>query len=272
MSNLVLLLLLMVVASVTARGDPGEPGPTGPTGNDSLTAQQVMKMLHGDDNNNRDHLLKERVHTIMGRFCGNTDEQLRKWATNPARTEPVTGAAYAEKALIILTHMKVSASGEAGSEKQVEFMRNATLACLNAGFSNGGGGGMRVGGSTKEETDGRMTSLWRLACMVNYRRDKWTGQRVLFDPETEDALDALEQIMQCPQQVVHLAAKQIEHEYLTTSVDRLIKQGLVPHDKKDEFLAKLGPFPDKLAPLPVSRAKVTDAATPTADGIKKDEL
>lgn len=262
-----LIVALVFVALANARGDPGEPGMEGPT------PSQVMRELFKDgEHMNKDALLRERVHSIMGRFCGNTDEQLRKWATNPSRTEPVTGAAYVEKSLIILTHMKIAASGESGNEKQAEFMRNATLACLTAGPGVGGGGGMtRVHGSNKEETEGRMTSLWRLACMVNYRRDKWAGDRILFDPETEDALDSLEQIMLCPQQVVHLASKQIEHEYLTKSIDRLIAQGLVPHDKKDEFLAKLGPFPNALEALPlhggVDRKKREDTLP-----IKKDEL
>lgn len=264
-----LIVALVFVVLANARGDPGEPGMEGPT------PSQVMRELFKDgEHMNKDALLRERVHSIMGRFCGNTDEQLRKWATNPSRTEPVTGAAYVEKSLIILTHMKIAASGESGNEKQAEFMRNATLACLTAGSAAGGGGMTRVHGSNKEETEGRMTSLWRLACMVNYRRDKWAGDRILFDPETEDALDSLEQIMLCPQQVVHLASKQIEHEYLTKSIDRLIAQGLVPHDKKDEFLAKLGPFPDTLAPLPGTDRKnqQQQQQRQEQDAIKKDEL
>lgn len=141
--------------------------------------------------------------------------------------------------------MKLLASDE-GAHVQAEFMKNATFACLSVDNIPSS---TRVAGSSREETEGRLTSLWRLACIVNYRRTKWLGPKVLFDPETEDALDSLDSVMQCPQQVVFLAGKQLEHEYLTKSVDRLIANGMIPHDKKEAFLAKLGPYPQELEPL-----------------------
>lgn len=233
-------------------------------------ASSLPPPLGNDDFKDFAKFLRERTMSIMGRYCGNTEASLKKWASSGYKEDNSdsgdsggTPEDYAQRSTELLSELKSAPALRV-------FLQNATFACR----------GVSGDGERDDETEkkmglssGNLQSLWQLACILRYKRDGWKGEPPVFPAHLEPVLEALDGVMACPQRVVLLAGKQFEHEYLTKSVDELIKKGLVPADKKDAFLAKLGPHPQELPPLSsVDAGTKADSGTSQKTGIKRDEL
>jgi hypothetical protein len=209
--------------------------------------------------------LRDRTEKLMVRHCGNIETTLGRWASTVRKEVPKDDYAIASHVL----HGQIKAAA-IGDESGVlsSFLKNASDACASV---------------PKNKGDGRLSSFWFLPCMTMYRRKYHSvpgpekkqeiAPHLRFDAEIEEKLASLDVIMACPKLVVDLAGKQLDYEYTVEAIDKLIAQGTLGKDKRDSFIAKLGPFPDKLS-------SVTDDADqqqqqPTAadtESRKHDEL
>lgn len=93
-----------------------------------------------------------------------------------------------------------------------------------------------------------------------------------FDGEIEEKLASLDVIMACPKLVVDLAGKQLDHEYTVEAIDKLIAQGTLGKDKRESFIAKLGPFPDKLSSVTDDADHHHQPSAVDTESRKHDEL
>jgi hypothetical protein len=188
--------------------------------------------------------LRDRTEKLMVRHCGNIETTLGRWASTVRKEVPKDD--YAIASHVLHGQIKAAAIGDE-SGMMSSFLKNASDACASV---------------PKNKGDGRLSSFWFLPCMTMYRRKyhsvpgseqhpekKQIASYLRFDSEIEEKLASLDVIMACPKLVVDLAGKQLDHEYTVEAIDKLIAQGTLGKDKRDSFIAKLGPFPDKLSSI-----------------------
>lgn len=240
----------------------GGSGGSQPTGRKLPGSVEDLLNLHSEETvarKNKD--LRDRTEKLMVRHCGNIETTLGRWASTVRKEVPKDD--YATASHVLHGQIKAAAIGD---EILSSFLKNASDACASV---------------PKNKGDGRLSSFWFLPCMTMYRRKhhsvpgpetKQIASYLRFASEIEQKLASLDVIMACPKLVVDLAGKQLDHEYTVEAVDKLIAQGTLSRDKRDSFIAKLGPFPDRLSSVVPGDDQQKFSAAVDTEPLKHDEL
>lgn len=236
------------------------------TGGSGTQSVDNLLNLHSEETVNRKNKdLRERTEKLMVRHCGNIETTLGRWASSVRKEVPKDDYAMASHVL----HGQIKAAA-IGDDSLSSFLKNASEACASV---------------PKNKGDGRLSSFWFLPCMTMYRRKyhsvpgpdpdtekKQIASYLRFDSKIEEKLASLDVIMACPKLVVDLAGKQLDYEYTVEAIDKLIAQGTLGNDKRKDFIAKLGPFPDKLSSSAAAAENDQDRPEPNTESLKHDEL
>ncbi len=96
-----------------------------------------------------------------------------------------------------------------------------------------------------KKTPNRQWSLWTVACLINERRgeaDRFSGsrlrQRWALSPEIEAALEDLDAILRCPQDVTELALLQLEAEFRIDGVRKAHEAGVYSEDRLKQLIER----------------------------------
>lgn len=96
-----------------------------------------------------------------------------------------------------------------------------------------------------KKTPDRQWSLWIVACLINERRsesDRFSGsrlrQRWALSPEIEAALEDLDTVLRCPQEVTELALLQLEAEFRLDGVRKAHEAGFYSEDRLKQLLER----------------------------------
>jgi hypothetical protein len=166
---------------------------------------------------NIDKIIRQRTRKLIAHHCGNLNYQLSHFAT----THHQWGNDAYEVADNVHHLVKLQSKENPILEA---FIDDALKVCKEIDVSS----------------SDKTKSLWFLVCLVNFRAANPTHTKsVDFGFAIEQMLGDLTEMMACPQEMVHFAKAQLEHEYQQDGLVKMVEAGLITQEAMDTVRIKI---------------------------------
>ena len=192
----------------------------------SENGTEELRLEYADETRvNLDAIVRARIALLIGRYCGDTTNQLKLFGEEYA---PVFGANDTADAHEISYRIFVVFEGARSSRPVIDA---ALTACHNDSDTL----------AAAEKTKSHYLSL--MGCVAAERRKEHTDEaaerRWHVNVKANAALQALGDILKCPQEMARLALYQLDAEYKRDGIRGAEVAGKISLERRDAILAKI---------------------------------